>query len=93
MLNQMVGQATRSRRTKVVDLIFGYGRWQCLGKSLAIMEMYKVFVEVSRPVPLFSPLPPLKSDSVEDAKIPNSYSGFLISRSLTLISHGTENQP
>jgi len=30
-----------------VELIFSYGRWQCLGKSIALMELNKVFVEVS----------------------------------------------
>jgi cytochrome P450 len=39
--------ATQSRRLKVVDLNFGYGRWLCLGKALAWMEMNKIFVEVS----------------------------------------------
>jgi cytochrome P450 len=31
----------------VLDLIFGGGRWQCLGRNLAQMELNKVFVEVS----------------------------------------------
>lgn len=39
---------TRAKRLKVVDLLFGYGRWQCLGKVLAWMEMNKIFVEVSQ---------------------------------------------
>ncbi|RYP01151.1 hypothetical protein DL765_010874 [Monosporascus sp. GIB2] len=38
---------TKAKRMKVVDLIFGYGRWMCLGKALAWMEMNKIFVEVS----------------------------------------------
>jgi cytochrome P450 len=29
-----------------VDLIFHYGKWQCIGKSVALMEFNKVFVEV-----------------------------------------------
>lgn len=29
-----------------LELIFGYGRWQCLGKNVALMELNKVFVEV-----------------------------------------------
>ena len=28
------------------DLIFGYGRFKCLGQSVALMELNKVFVEV-----------------------------------------------
>jgi hypothetical protein len=28
------------------DLIFSYGRWLCLGKSIALIELNKVFVEV-----------------------------------------------
>lgn len=39
---------TRQRRMKIVDLIFGHGRWLCLGKVLAWLEMNKIFVEVSR---------------------------------------------
>lgn len=36
------------RRRKVVDLNFGHGRWLCLGKALALLELNKIFVEVSR---------------------------------------------
>lgn len=31
----------------VLGLVFGEGRWQCLGKNVALMELNKVFVEVS----------------------------------------------
>ncbi|KAF3765591.1 putative cytochrome P450 monooxygenase [Cryphonectria parasitica EP155] len=41
-------EATRARRLKVVDLQFGVGRWMCLGKVLAWMEMHKIFVELLR---------------------------------------------
>lgn len=30
-----------------LELIFGYGRWQCLGRNIAMVELNKVFVEVS----------------------------------------------
>jgi cytochrome P450 len=30
-----------------VDLVFHYGKYQCLGKNVALMEFNKVFVEVS----------------------------------------------
>lgn len=29
-----------------VDLVFHYGKWQCLGKPVAYMELNKIFVEV-----------------------------------------------
>ena len=29
-----------------LELVFGYGRYQCLGRNLALMELNKIFVEV-----------------------------------------------
>ena len=34
---------------KVWELTFGYGRFSCLGKNIALMELNKVFVEVWHP--------------------------------------------
>ena len=34
---------------KVNELTFGHGRWQCLGKNVAQMELNKTFFEVSSP--------------------------------------------
>ncbi|KAK4167943.1 cytochrome P450 [Cladorrhinum sp. PSN259] len=31
-----------------LELTFGYGRWQCLGKTIALIELNKVFVELLR---------------------------------------------
>lgn len=33
--------------SSTVDLVFHYGKYQCLGKSVALMEFNKVFVEVN----------------------------------------------
>ena len=30
------------------ELLFGYGKYQCLGKSIALMELNKIFVELLR---------------------------------------------
>ncbi|RSM20322.1 hypothetical protein CDV31_000817 [Fusarium ambrosium] len=31
-----------------LDLIFSYGRWQCLGRPIALMELNKIYVELLR---------------------------------------------
>jgi cytochrome P450 len=36
------------RMTRTTDLIFGHGRWQCLGKSIAQLEIGKTVYEVLR---------------------------------------------
>ena len=35
-----------SRMDKTADLVFGWGRYQCLGRNVALIELRKVFVEV-----------------------------------------------
>lgn len=37
----------RASMERLVDLVFGYGRYGCAGKPLAFMELNKVFFEVS----------------------------------------------
>lgn len=38
---------TRIKMQKQTELVFGYGRWGCAGKTIAFIELNKVFVEVS----------------------------------------------
>lgn len=40
-------EETRKKYTRVTDSIFGTGRFQCLGKHIANMELHKTMVEVS----------------------------------------------
>ncbi|KEZ44049.1 hypothetical protein SAPIO_CDS3787 [Scedosporium apiospermum] len=35
-------------REATLELIFSYGRWQCLGKNIALIELNKVYVELLR---------------------------------------------
>ncbi|POR38486.1 Pisatin demethylase [Tolypocladium paradoxum] len=48
-----------------VELVFGYGRWQCLGRNVAFMELNKVFVELLRrfDLSLVDPTQPWKSSN------------------------------
>lgn len=38
--------AQLAKMTNTVDLVFHYGKYQCLGKTVALMEFNKIFVEV-----------------------------------------------
>ena len=40
-------EETRKKYMRVVDSIFGSGRFLCLGRHIAMMELHKTFVEVS----------------------------------------------
>ena len=42
-----VDETTRAKYQSTVDLVFGSGRFGCLGKNIALMELNKVFVEVN----------------------------------------------
>lgn len=48
-----------------LELVFGYGRWQCLGKNVALIELNKVFVELLRnfDLALVDPTNPWKSSN------------------------------
>lgn len=41
--------------TSTWELVFKYGKWQCLGRSVALLELNKIFVEVRNPNPEFHP--------------------------------------
>lgn len=40
-------EAASVKRRKVMDLNFGHGRWLCLGRVMALIEINKILVEVS----------------------------------------------
>ena len=42
-----IGLQKLARMNSTVDLVFNSGKWQCLGKHIALMEFNKIFVEVS----------------------------------------------
>ena len=42
-------EAQLQRMERNNELVFGYGRFKCLGQVVASMELNKVFVEVRRP--------------------------------------------
>lgn len=44
-----VDEDTRASMERLVEMVFGYGRFGCAGKPLAFMELNKVYFEVSAP--------------------------------------------
>ncbi|KAI0014041.1 BcABA1, cytochrome P450 monooxygenase [Xylariaceae sp. FL0662B] len=38
----------RAEMERIVELVFGYGRWMCAGKPVAFLELHKVFFELLR---------------------------------------------
>ncbi|KAI1081221.1 cytochrome P450 [Whalleya microplaca] len=43
-----IAEEKRREMVQTVELLFGYGRWGCSGKSVAFMELNKVYVELFR---------------------------------------------
>ncbi|KAK2051772.1 cytochrome P450 [Colletotrichum caudatum] len=53
------------RMEGMLELVFGYGNWKCLGRNVAMMELQKVFVELLRryELVLVNPTEPWKSSN------------------------------
>ncbi|KAK6956791.1 hypothetical protein Daesc_002071 [Daldinia eschscholtzii] len=43
-----VDERTRAEMQRHVELTFGYGRWMCAGKNIALMELNKIYFELLR---------------------------------------------
>ncbi|KAI3329952.1 cytochrome P450 [Ustulina deusta] len=58
-------QTTRAEMQRNVELVFGYGRWMCAGKSIAWLELNKTLFEVIRyfDFQIFNPKAGIKSFS------------------------------
>ncbi|ETS87125.1 hypothetical protein PFICI_00953 [Pestalotiopsis fici W106-1] len=54
--------AIRLRMERDVELVFGYGRWQCAGKTVAFMELSKIYFELFRhfDFELINPINPIQ---------------------------------
>jgi cytochrome P450 len=42
-----ISTARRADMERDVEVVFGYGRWMCMGKNIVWLELYKVLFEVS----------------------------------------------
>ena len=40
-------EVRRKEMERTMELVFGSGRWECLGKAIVLVELDKIFVEVS----------------------------------------------
>ncbi|ORY67306.1 cytochrome P450 [Pseudomassariella vexata] len=57
-----------ARMNSTVDLVFHHGKYQCLGKTVALMEFNKIFVELLRRFD-FSVVHPAKPAKIDNAGI------------------------
>tara|TARA_R110002003_G_scaffold44_7_gene3249 strand:+ start:7336 stop:7680 length:345 start_codon:yes stop_codon:yes gene_type:complete len=46
--NTVEGKELYAKMIKTNDMIFGYGRWVCLGKNIAMIEIHKCILELFR---------------------------------------------
>lgn len=44
---ELEGEKERREMERKVELVFGSGQWQCVGRRIAFMELTKVVFEVS----------------------------------------------
>ncbi|KAI5924782.1 cytochrome P450 [Camillea tinctor] len=58
-----VDEETQAELQRNVEYIFGYGRWMCSGKPIALMELHKVYFELLREFDfqVLNPIRPMKT--------------------------------